>query len=239
MKKGSSLLGLPVIAIEEGKEVGRVMDLLVNPHSLKLEFLLVGQQSKYIDLRLLEFPKVVGLGEYAVTTENEQQLQQVDDVPAVRSCLEASIDIMDKMVLTRSGNLEGVIDDLFIDENTGAIVQLNYKNLRNNMQIQSIASQDIISLGQDVLIIKEGRQILSQGRSTSATSKPLPATPKKQGAVLFKQKQRQFLMGKEVQKDIKDHQNQVIIPKGTVVTGEVLDLAEGHDRFIELTQWAR
>jgi hypothetical protein len=31
----------------------------------------------------------------------------------------------------------------------------------------------------------------------------------------------------------------VIIPKGTVVTVEVLDLAEGHDRFVELAQWAR
>jgi len=53
LKKGSSLLGLPVIAIKEGKEVGRVMDLLVNPHHLKLEFLLVGKNSKYIDLCLL------------------------------------------------------------------------------------------------------------------------------------------------------------------------------------------
>ena len=87
MKKGFSLLGLPVIAIKEGKEVGRVMDLLVNPRSLKLEFFLVGRQSKYIDLRLLDFLKVVGLGEYAVTTENEQELHQIDEVPAVRSCL--------------------------------------------------------------------------------------------------------------------------------------------------------
>lgn len=238
MKKGFSLLGLPVIAIKEGKEVGRVMDLLVNPRSLKLEFFLVGRQSKYIDLRLLDFLKVVGLGEYAVTTENEQELHQIDEVPAVRGCLEASIDIMDKMVLTRSGNLEGVIEDIFIDEHSGAIVQLDYKNLRNNMQLQSIASQDIISLGQDVLIIKEHQQV--QGKSRSSVTALTPSSPhKKQGAVLFKQKQRQFLMGKEVQKDIKDHKNQVIIPKGTVVTGEVLDVAEGHDRFVELTQWAR
>ena len=239
MKKGSSLLGLPVIAIKEGKEVGLVMDLLVNPHHLKLEFLLVGKKSKYIDLCLLEFAKVVGLGEYAVTTENEQQLRQVDDVPAVRSCLEASIDIMDKMVLTRSGNLEGVIAELFIDERSGAVVQLDYKNLRNNMQLQSITSQDIISLGQDVLIIREERQLRRQGHSGSITSNPAPATAKKTSALLFRQKQRQFLMGKEVQKDIKDRQNQVIIPKGTVVTVEVLDLAAGHDRFVELAQWAR
>ena len=239
MKKGFSLLGLPVIAIKEGKEVGRVMDLLVNPRSLKLEFFLVGRQSKYIDLRLLDFLKGVGLGEYAVTTENEQELHQIDEVPAVRSCLEASIDIMDKMVLTRSGNLEGVIEDIFIDEPSGAIVQLDYKNLRNNMQLQSIASQDIISLGQDVLIIKERQQVQGKGRSSVTALTTPSSSHKKQGAVLFKQKQRQFLMGKEVQKDIKDHKNQVIIPKGTVVTGEVLDVAEGHDRFVELTQWAR
>ena len=132
-----------------------------------------------------------------------------------------------------------MIAELFIDERSGAVVQLDYKNLRNNMQLQSITSQDIISLGQDVLIIREERQLRRQGHSGSITSNPAPATAKKTSALLFRQKQRQFLMGKEVQKDIKDRQNQVIIPKGTVVTVEVLDLAEGHDRFVELAQWAR
>ena len=47
-----------------------------------------------------------------------------------------------------------MIAELFIDERSGAVVQLDYKNLRNNMQLQSITSQDIISLGQDVLIIR-------------------------------------------------------------------------------------
>ena len=61
MKKGSSLLGLPVIAIKEGKEVGRVMDLLVNPHHLKWNSSWWAK-SKYIDLCLLEFAKVVGRG---------------------------------------------------------------------------------------------------------------------------------------------------------------------------------
>ena len=122
MKKGFSLLGLPVISIKEGKEVGRVIDLLVAPKGLKLEFLLVGRQSKYIDLRLLAFSQVVGLGQYAVTVETEAQLQQIEAVPAVRDCLEASVDIMDKMVLTRSGNLEGLIADLFFDE-TDKVIQ--------------------------------------------------------------------------------------------------------------------
>lgn len=239
MKKGLSLLGLPVISIKEGKEVGRVIDLLVAPLGLKLEFLLVGRQSKYIDLRLVAFPQIVGLGEYAVTVENELVLQQVEAVPAVRDCLEASVDIIDKMVLTRSGNLEGMVGEIFFNEKNGALVRLEYKDLRNNMQFQSIDSQEIISLGQDVLFVKDRRHSHSKGLSPDHAASPPPAAPKKTGALLFKQKQRQFLMGKEVQKDIKDNQNQVIIPRGTVVTGEVLDVAEGHNRFTELTQWAK
>ncbi len=239
MKKGFSLLGLPVISIKEGKEAGRVIDLLVAPKGLKLEFLLVGRQSKYIDLRLLAFSQVVGLGQYAVTVETEAQLQQIEAVPAVRDCLEASVDIMDKMVLTRSGNLEGLIADLFFDEKNGSIVRMDYKDLHNDMELQSIDSREIISLGQDVLFVKDRRQAHAKAAPETVPAIPTTATQKRSGALLFKQKQRQFLMGKEVQKDIRDRHNQVIIPRGTVVTGEVLDVAEGHDRFSELTQWAK
>lgn len=239
MKKGLSLLNLPVISIKEGKEVGRVIDLLVAPQGLKLEFLLVGRQSKYIDLRLVAFHQIVGLGEYAVTVENELALQQVEAVPAVRDCLEASVDIIDKMVLTRSGNLEGMVGEIFFNEKNGAIIRLEYKDLRSNMQLQSIDSQDIISLGQDVLFVKDRRHTNPKSLAPANASSPPPEAPKKTGALLFKQKQRQFLMGKEVLKDIRDNHNQVIIPRGTVVTGEVLDVAEGHNRFTELTQWAK
>jgi uncharacterized protein YrrD len=238
LKKGLALLGLPVISIKEGREVGRVIDLLVAPVGLKLEFLLVGRQSKYIDLRLLDFSQVVGLGQYAVTVENEEQLRQIEAVPAARGCLEASVDIMDKMVLTRSGNLEGMIADIFFDEKSGAIMRLEYKDLHNDMRLQSLDSKEIISLGQDVLFMKERRQAHSKALNQSVPA-ALPPRFMKSGALLFKQKQRQFLMGKEVQKDIRDIHNHVIIPRGTVVTGDVLDVAEGHDRFSELTQWAK
>lgn len=240
MKKGLMLIGLPVIAIEEGKKVGQVIDLLINPHTMRLAFLLVGQDSRYIDLRLLSFPEVIGLGEYAVTTENEEELYCVEDRPEVRECLEASIDVMNKIVLTRRGDLEGMVEDFCIDDRSGEIIELEYKAVRHDMRLEKIKIQDIVSLGQDVVIIQEGRQIqrTNCGGEAGALSAALPPQ-KKQGAVLFKQKQRQFLMGKEVQKDIFNGRNQVIIPKGTVVTGEVLDVAEDHDRFSELTQWAQ
>lgn len=230
------LIGLPVIAIEEGKEVGRVIDLLINPHTMKLAFLLVGRESRYIDLRLLPFPEVIGIGEYAVTAEDEQVLYSVEDRPEVRECLEASIDVVNKMVITRRGNLEGMVEDLCIDDRSGEIIELEYKAVRNNMKLERIKNQDIISLGQDVIIIRDGRQVQ---RTNLSGEKSALSSRKKQGALLFKQKQSQFLMGKEVQKDIINGRNQVIIPKGTVVTGEVLDVAENHNRFSELTQWAR
>lgn len=55
-------------------------------------------------------------------------------------------------------------------------------------------------------------------------------------AAYFKQKQREFILGKKLVQDIKDASGQVIIGEGTVVTEDIIKLAESNGRFVELSQ---
>lgn len=239
MKKSRSMIGLPVASIKEGREVGQVIDLLVNPIDLRMEFLLVSQGSRFIDMKLLALSRVCGIGEYAVTTESEQMLKDVAEVPEAGSLLETSVDIMDKVVLTRQGDLAGMVAEIYIDEQTGEVVQIEYRDTSHRLHPVVIPRESIVSLGCDVMFINQAAMPQVLIRTNAGEPQVSPRKSKNSSALAFQQKQRQFLMGKEVQRDIRNACNQVIIPRGTVVTGETVQVAEYHNRFGELTQWAR
>jgi len=62
------------------------------------------------------------------------------------------------------------------------------------------------------------------------------SAPGGDGAAFFKQRQRQFLLGKKLIQDIKDAAGNLLIPEGTIVTERVIDLAEKNNKYVELTQ---
>ena len=56
---------------------------------------------------------------------------------------------------------------------------------------------------------------------------------------LFKQRQREFIMGKKVVQDTKDDNGQVIISEGTIINEDIIKLAEAKDKFLELSHCAK
>ena len=75
MKRSQELIGMPIISIMDGKEIGKVKNLLVNPASGVVDFLTVHNERWTLGIKVLPFAHVGGLGDYAVMTENEQRAE--------------------------------------------------------------------------------------------------------------------------------------------------------------------
>lgn len=289
MKKSQEIIGLPVFSILDGKKIGQVKDLVINPEEGKVDFILVSNRNWYVGARVLAYKFVMGIGEHAVTTESENLLTTINETANANNLLERNIELKGNRVLTNKGNLIGVISEYAVDEENGKISCLEYRSALDESKIENIEAQQVITYGVDVVVIKEhagftppstperegSQEDLAVVAPPAQTEAVIPATPVVEqiqpsapplaepvapvtvqppaeavlvtpptptttdGAAFFKQRQRQFLMGKKLIQDIRDAAGNILIAQGTLVTEAILDLAEANNKFVELTQCAR
>jgi uncharacterized protein YrrD len=241
MKKTQEILGLPVFSIMDGKKIGQVKDLVINPEDGKVDFILVSNGTWYVGARVLPYKSVMGIGEHAVTTESEGQLSLINDTAAANNLLQRNIVVKGNRVLTKQGNLVGVVSEFSIDETTGKITRLEYKTAQDESKVEIIEADQVLTFGSDVIVVKERKS------SESVPAKPEPvminsdeekasATEESQLAAFFKQKQIEFLLEKRLEKDLVDAAGNVIIPAGTEITQDVIKIAEQNNLFVELSR---
>ncbi|HZK43770.1 MAG TPA: PRC-barrel domain-containing protein [Syntrophomonadaceae bacterium] len=237
MKKSQEIIGLPVFSIINGMKIGQVKDLVINPEEAKVDFILVGNDTWYVGARVLPFKDVMGIGEHAVTIESEATLMTITDVGTANNLLERNIEVKGNRVLTNKGNLIGVISEYEIDENTGKLYKLEYKTAQDETKIDIIMVADVLTFGADVVVVKE-RPDNSDGDLATFTQELDQDTTNLQssGATLFKEKQKEYLIGQTLIKDIKDADGKILFAIGLEITEEVLELAEQQNKFIELSQ---
>ncbi|MDD3364806.1 MAG: PRC-barrel domain-containing protein [Syntrophomonas sp.] len=293
MKRSQEIIGLPVFSIVEGRKIGQVKDLVINPEEGRVEFILVSNGSWYVGARVLPYKAVMGVGEHAVTTESENLLATINETSTANSLLQRNIEVKGNRVLTNKGNLIGVISEYEIDETTGKVVRLEYKTAQNESLIDSVQADEVLTYGADVIVVKEKSinpeptwpvQSSAPEKSTLAPEASTPverSTPVPQasapierqtavfqpsapiekptpvieptapiekqvptitptdGTSLFKERQKQFLLGKKVIQDIKDARGSVIIQAGTIVTEDIFNLADKQGKFMELSEFAK
>lgn len=326
MKKSQEIIGLPVFSVMDGKKIGQVKDLVLNPEEGKLDFILVSNGNWYSGARVLPYKAIMGIGLHAVTTESDSLMTNISETASAHSLLQRNIEIKGNRVLTNRGNLIGIVIEYELDETTGKVTRLEYRTAQDETVVEFIDAGQVLTYGLDVIVIKEeavgqspqgGGQPTSKAESapseaveqfaesvvapapvtpafsvqaspvvtappvatppapapaepvvgSTGTSVPQPVAPEParpavppipqpvipsqvkeempeaevsapggDGAAFFKQRQRQFLLGKKLIQDIKDAAGNLLFPEGTVVTERVIDLAEKNNKYVELTQ---
>lgn len=113
MKKTQEIIGLPVFSVLDGKKIGQVKDLVINPEEGKVDFILVSNRNWYDGARVLGYKSVMGIGEHAVTTESENLLTTINETANANKLLERHIELKGNRVLTNRGNLIGVISEYY------------------------------------------------------------------------------------------------------------------------------
>jgi hypothetical protein len=101
-----------------------------------------------------------------------------------------------------------------------------------------IGADNVLTYGAEVIVI---RAIAAGTPVTPAASQGNDGSPKTDeteadGAALFKKRQREYLIGKKAQRDLRSDNGDMIVAEGTIITEEIIALAEQYKKFIELSQ---
>ncbi len=260
MKRSEELLGLSVISIEDGKELGTVSDLVINAGNGLVQYLVVDNGLRYLGIKVLPFRLVEGVGEDAVTVQNSSCIVDLGDEPEIHALLEQNVRVKGTRVMTRKGKMIGTVSEIIVDEdNEGRIEACEMTPLDDTESKQLIPSDKVITFGKDVLIVNESLE--SSGENTSGQVKDsvdgtppeaseMPASEMKdaekaeaqqqsEAAKLFEERQRKYLVGRKVSKRIETETGEVVAEEGDVITEELLDKAKAAGKFSELSMNTR
>lgn len=258
MKKTKEIVGLPIISISDGIEVGKVKTVIINAEKGAIDYVVVDSGIQILSAKVIPTEYVLGIGEYALTIENEDAINDISKIPAAIDLLQKNIQVKGTKVLTKKGRLIGEIGDIYINEEDNCtIIGLEYIADITQKSIRIIPRDSIITFGRNLVVVKEDVESKLLDRASELATEDTTDLEKKNsestslsdiinsipseddiqpGAVsdMMEMKHREYLNGKVSTKTIYDNDGNTLIEENTVIDDVVFDIAKSNDKVIEL-----
>jgi len=156
MKKTQEIIGLPIISISDGIEVGKVKNVITNAEKGAVDYLVVDSGIQILSTKIIPTVNILGIGEYAVTIENEEAINDLSKIPVAIELLQKNIQVTGTKVLTKKGRLIGEVGDIYVDENDNCnILGLEYIADITHKNIRIIPRTSVITFGKNLVVVVE------------------------------------------------------------------------------------
>lgn len=155
MKKAKDFIGLPIIAILEGKEVGRVKDIVIDPKNRAIAGLLAEELAWPRSIKVIALSSVQGIGDDAIIIDRQDQMGDLAAAQELEHLLKEPIQIANIKVLTAEGKSLGNVSDFLIDLETGKIAIFEVGGAEKSTLI---SAGQILTMGKELLIVSEGEK---------------------------------------------------------------------------------
>ncbi|MCH3960219.1 MAG: PRC-barrel domain-containing protein [Selenomonas sp.] len=116
MKKSVEILGLPIISITEGRELGMSKTLLIDAKNGLVAAITIEDADWYRGVKLIPYDSVIAIGDDAVTITNSENILTLDDAGDFENLLDDNIRVIGTKAITKSGTIQGNISELYIGD---------------------------------------------------------------------------------------------------------------------------
>lgn len=218
MRTSAQMLGLPIISISEGLEIGTVKSLVINPEKGSVDFLTIEHEDWQVSVKAIPFKKVIGIGEYALTVDSEGAVIDLNEIPIANQLVNKKIKITDARVMTRKGELLGSVMEFFTDEENGHVIGMLIK-IKDKEVI--LPSETVLTFGKDILIVTED----APSYFLDNPNQLLNSDDGEEGMFFdegmeIKNKQIELLKGKKLIRNVEDPSGNVLFTEGSVLSEE-------------------
>jgi len=178
MKKSVEILGLPIISITEGRELGMSKTLLIDAKNGKVAAITIEDEDWYRGVKLIPYESVIAIGDDAVTITNSENILKLDDAGDYENLLDENIRVIGTKAITKTGSIQGKISELFIGDD-GTIEKCEI-TAPDGTTSEVIADQ-ISIFGKQVTVIDpsgEKKNELTPAAAHAEKAAAAPAAPK-------------------------------------------------------------
>lgn len=246
MRKGQDLIGKPIVTLTTGERVGSVQDLVFDPDTHRIRALLVDEGGLFRAARVVPFLAVSSFGEDAVIVEDPASVVSAGDVERVGDILNDKKAVIGTTLMTTDGKNLGRLADLYFNEQTGDVVGYDvtgglFADLSSGRSF--VPAPTSLTLGHDVALVPpetafameeqepgglKGALATAGTNLHEATSSIVENAKQAAGNVAdaTRDRQKTFVVGKTVSRDVTAQDGTVIISQGSTITQADAEHAE-------------
>lgn len=156
MKTAQQIIGLPVVSIFDGNEIGKVKSLIINASKGTIDFFVIDSGIRSLSGGVIPAERVLGIGEYALTIQQPDDISDIVKIPAAIELMQKNITVQGTRVLTRKGSLLGETGDIFInDQDTYNITGVEFIPAKSGIKSGIIPRSSIITFGKNLLVVQD------------------------------------------------------------------------------------
>jgi len=240
MRKSREIIGLPVLNITEAATLGSAKALLINPATGTADFLAVDRDGGFRECLVVPFKSLEGIGPDALTVAGPEAARTLSSVPEAVNLLDRQVRLIDTRVMTRKGQIAGVISEFAVDEESGRITGLEVVLSGQNSPAGVIPAARVVTYGRDLVVVDGDLEGILVPGFDDLTAAPQPAPSQPEGPKVsdplqyFEEQQKQLLLGRKVTQRITAEDGTVIAEAGDTVTQEIIDQAVKYDKYVDL-----
>ncbi|HPU35923.1 MAG TPA: PRC-barrel domain-containing protein, partial [Bacillota bacterium] len=156
MQKSKRFEAMPVISLEEGRQIGTVKGLVVDPAARKVAALIIEQKGWFKEQRFIPYNRINSVGNDAITIEKSSGIEKAAGIPEIAKLLREKVPINGAKIVTDNGTALGYVDEYYVDLATGTIAGLEFSGSRLDSIIKGHAFIDINyvrTLGKEVIVV--------------------------------------------------------------------------------------
>ena len=178
MKKSVEILGLPIISITEGRELGVSKTLLIDAKNGTVAAITIEDADWYRGVKLIPYESVIAIGDDAVTITNSENILTLDAAGDYEALLDENIRIIDTKAITKSGTIQGKVTELYIGDD-GKIEKCEIT--APDGTTSDIATDQISIFGKQVTVIdptgEKKNNVMHKAPEAHKTAPAAPAAP--------------------------------------------------------------
>ena len=181
MKKSVDILGLPVISITEGRELGMSKTLLIDAPNRVVAAVTIEDEDWYRGVKLIPYDNVIAVGEDAVTINNSENILTLDAAGDFETLLDDNIRVIGTKAITRTGVIQGNITEIFIGED-GSIEKCEITTPEGSTS--EVTADQVSIFGKEVTVISPEGDAGKKFDAAAAPAAPAVTAPAAQEAAV-------------------------------------------------------
>lgn len=175
MKKSAEILGLPIISITEGRELGMSKTLVIDAKNGQVAAITIEDADWYRGVKLIPYESVIAIGDDAVTITNSENILTLDAASDYEYLLDENIRVIGTKAITKSGTIQGTISDVYIGDD-GTIERCEIT--AHDGSISEVDRNQISIFGKEVTVIDpDGEKKTFKPVKTAPIAPATPAAP--------------------------------------------------------------
>lgn len=246
MRKGTDLIGKPVVSFADGRQFETIRDLIFDQTNNQLLGFVVDEGGWFSGARVLPLNRIQAIGPDVVIVPDHKAVIPADNEPTFRRILERNNVLKGTKIVTTDGKDLGSLTDLYFDEQSGAVEGYEasggiFADAVNGKSF--VPAPHTLKIGEDVAFVPpETAQMMEeqvgglrgavQTAGDQVSTAAQAATEHMSGATAAKTVEQ--AQGRRAAEAVRTDQGLMIVAPGQIVTEQVINRARTYNKEQEL-----